>query len=234
MSCSDFTLHSQYFGTSTTISQPRSLRGLAVDGLSGARQTGGSGVLYTGFIRVRVELRGYPHLTHLTPPLLVLLGMKEEHYRTPQPPPTTTLLEERGTLATSRPQRAEAPPGASPPRMQDVVLVFHERFCDKGRATQLKDCCCWLCLFCLQGTDTSDVIKVSASPLQFLIGNGPIPVGANPYFSAGVIARTGGFAQGPKGVAVVSGSHLPEQYQALAMNIMALIHFATIDTRVTP
>lgn len=55
-------------------------------------------------------------------------------------------------------------------------------------ATKLMDCCCWLCLFCLQGSTSADIIKVSASPLQFLIGNGPNSLAGNPYFSAGVIA----------------------------------------------
>lgn len=68
------------------------------------------------------------------------------------------------------------------------LCCFHEVSPEQDMATKLMDCCCWLCLFCLQGSTSADIIKVSASPLQFLIGNGPNSLAGNPYFSAGVIA----------------------------------------------
>jgi hypothetical protein len=74
-------------------------------------------------------------------------------------------------------------------------------------------CCCVACLtrllaraVHLQGSSTSDVIKLGGEPQPFLIGNGPINATVNPYFNVGVLARVAPatFLEGPKGMALVS------------------------------
>lgn len=73
--------------------------------------------------------------------------------------------------------------------------------------------CCVVCLTCLlaravhlQGSSSSDVIKLPVAQQPFLIGNGPSNVAPNPYFNITVLARVvpGVVPQGPKGMALVS------------------------------